>query len=224
MLNLKFDSRLEDIAFADDGPNTVYRGTFFTESEHVLRFDWRIGLFRLQFSADPNDWDQRVVQSGNAYWNYAHGDRQIGNVIDINFANQGGQFSASMVEASDTFTVDVQNNIRNKKLRGLSMEVNIPKLQLMEKDEEKGDLFKALDVRFNGIASLMRPAFKMSGMDFAANGVPLDQNIGVLQSLINGAYDEQGEPPPAISRGKFTLPSPEFMRRQAERIVEAFTA
>ena len=181
-------------------------------------------MFRLQFSADPNDWDQRVVQSGNAYWNYAHGDRQIGNVIDINFANQGGQFSASMVEAGDTFTIDVQNNIRNKKLRGLSMEVNIPKLQLVEKDEEKGDLFKALDVRFNGIASLMRPAFKMSGMDFAANGAPLDQNIGVLQSLIKGAYDEQGEAPPVITRGKFTLPSPEFMRRQAERIVEAFTA
>ena len=223
MLNLKFDGRLEDITFADDGPNTIYRGTFFSEAEHVLRFDWRIGLFRLQFSADPNDWDQRVVQSGNAYWNYDHGNRQLGNVMDINFADLGGHFSASMVEATDAFTVDVQNNIRNKKLRGLSMEVNIAKLQLMEKDEEKGDLFKALDVRFNGIASLMRPAFKMSGMDFAANGVPLDQNIGVLQSLIHGAYEDKGEPAPDKTTGKFALPSREFMRHQAERIVEAFT-
>ena len=181
MLNLKFDSRLEDITFADDGANTIYRGSFFSEAEHVLRFDWRIGVFRLQFSADPNDWDQRVVQSGNAYWNYDHGNRQLGNVMDINFADMGGHFSASMVEATDTFTVDVQNISAARNCGVCRWKSTSAKLQLMEKDEEKGDLFKALDVRFNGIASLMRPAFKMSGMDFAANGVPLDQNIGVLQ-------------------------------------------
>ena len=221
MLNLKFDSRLEDIQFADDGPNTIYRGTFFTETEHVLRFDWRLGLFRLQFSADPNDWDMRVANAGNAYWNYDHGNRQLGNVTSLNFQNLGGHFEATMVEATDPFTVDVQNNIRNKKLKGLSMEVNINKLQLMEKDEEKGDLFKAIDQRFNGIASLMRPAFKMSGMDFGSAN--LERNTVVLQSLINGAYADQGEVPLETPRGKFTLPSQEFMRQQAERIVEALT-
>ena len=222
-MRMMLDSQLTDIEFAeDDNGDTIYKGTFFTEAEHVFRMDWWTGRrYRIQFGAKPEEWDLSPVDAGNAYWNYSHTDRQLGNVDKVSFFDEGGHFEGTMIEAIDPFTQEVQGNIRKKKLRGLSMEIQPGTMHLVERNKDKGDLFRSVGQRFDGLASLMRPAFRLSGMDFGGPNVPVEAKKVVLQSLLNSAYAEAGEEPP--DDGQLIVPTMTFTPEQMAQIIYEYS-
>ena len=213
-MKLELDHHLNDLRFAEGDESPVYKGTFVSEDESVLRFSWDIGLFRLAFSVDPAHWDDSVVRLGQAYLNYSHSVLQLGNVDDISFHHGAGHFEATTVTAVSPEVQQILQNMRDQRLRGVSMEIDLWGMELVEKDSEKGDLFRGIDQRFNGLAVLMRPAFKQSGLAFDQGSARGQQ----LRTLMFHAYEEAGEPVP---EKQSTSPQIYFTLSQVQRIIQA---